>query len=305
MAGHADTGGSGESGPSPQSGSSPLGSIQNLIGPLTRIFPQLGQAVSLFKPLMSSIWSLVQAAMPSAVGGGVGAVAGAVGAGGGVAGALGGAAGGAAAAGVGAGIAALGSNPVGWAIALVGAAALVTAAFVALPSATTKFVDSLIEGNRALAEVSGSMAAVLAMNDVNNIRRDMRRGDMLSPSVKDLASANARLKDSTLALETGFGTLTNKLSESVARIVNIPFETKAGKFGVAALSTGMVAAGLALDNLVTIGSTAAGLLLGIKNNTEKEDDGLLATAEMLNRITAEAKDARERNDPRFRRVDLR
>src|SRR5438552_6741114 len=53
-------------------GSGLLGSVQNLLGGLGKIVPQLGQMANLFKPLVSEIMNLAGLAMP-AIGAGVGA----------------------------------------------------------------------------------------------------------------------------------------------------------------------------------------------------------------------------------------
>jgi hypothetical protein len=159
-------GGGGGSVASPQSSASPMGAVQNLVGGLGKVFPQLGQAMNLFKPLTSAIMNLASAALPGAVGAAGGAIAGAAGAGGGAAGAIGGTVGAVA----GPAIAAIASNPAGWIIGLAAAAVVATGALVAMPTAIHGFVDSLVESNRELAQVSSSMAAVLAQSQIQDFR---------------------------------------------------------------------------------------------------------------------------------------
>lgn len=197
--------------------------------------------------------------------------------------------------------AALATNPAGWIVALGAAATLATVALAAAPTAIHHFVDSLIESNRGLAEFSGAMAITLAQSDFRNIMRDIRRGDALASSVRDLTTANARLKDSTLGLEVGFEKLTNKLAEAIARIANMVVESRPGRFGLGALEGAMAGLTQAVESGLATAEGMAATLKLIKDNTEKTGDPE-PMADFFNRVAADGLAAQGRNDPRFGRA---
>jgi hypothetical protein len=122
-----------------------------------------------------------------------GAVAGPAGAAaGGVAGGVaGGAAGGAAAAAGGAGAAAM----VATAASVIGVIGAVGAALAALPMLIKSWGESLLESQRKLADVSGSMAAVFAKKDVADTMRGQRIGEATAGSAGNLSDALIKLED--------------------------------------------------------------------------------------------------------------
>lgn len=108
--------------------------------------------------------------------------------------------GGKAAAGIGMG-AALASNPVGWAIAIGAAVVGVTAALLTLPGAIKNTVKELIESQRQLAEVSASMAVIMADLDVKELMRQRRKGERLAPDVRQTAAAYNELAEQRMETE--------------------------------------------------------------------------------------------------------
>ena len=166
-------------------------------------------------------------------GGGAAAAEGAESAAGAGAEAAGGAAGGAEAAGgagaagaaggaeaAGAGGAALASNPVGWAIAAVVAVAAVTVAIVELGPAVKGLTKGVLESQRKLAEVSASMAAVFASEDVRNVFRNMEKGEKTSNSAQFLSNQSGNLADSTQRIEILLQNIENYALGSLAWMTN-------------------------------------------------------------------------------------
>lgn len=213
--------------------------------------------------------------------------------------------GGAVAAGEGA--AALGSNPVGWALGLASASVALTAAFVALPSIVHTFADSLIDSNRSLGQWSAAMAIVLAGQDVRNIFRDIRRGELLASSVNSLVQANSRLKDSTLGLEVMFEKIKNSLTEAIVHIAEIPFRAAekhpraAGVVG-GALFGGLIRLPEGVDKGLAFLDKILGKLGLIDDNTKKDELPIEPMSDFFNRVAEAGKEAIRRNDPRFGRA---
>lgn len=69
--------------------------------------------------------------------------------------------------------------------------------------------DSLVAANRKYAEMSASMAVVMAQRDVRELTRDIRKGDQLAVSARTLTDAEQFRKDNTQGIEVLAGHLQN------------------------------------------------------------------------------------------------
>ena len=279
-----------------------LDSIKDVTSNITRFLPGADAIGNIVRPIVDVVMKLLSAGArtvgTAASGAGV-AAAGAAGAA-----SAGGAevATGAAAAAAGGGVvAALASNPVGWAVALAAAAVAATVAILAMPSAVASFTDSLLESNRALAEVSGSMAAVMAKSDFRNILRDIQRGERLAPSANALADALGDLKDSTLDLEVTFMKIVNSLGVTMAGFA----ETIAGAIKMIPLTPvfnpakglGDIAQGIGnmdkgIDSLIDVAKGIDGKM--------PDKEGMMPMADWLENVARDRNQIQQRNDPRFK-----
>ncbi|HYE79572.1 MAG TPA: hypothetical protein VEI97_16415 [bacterium] len=69
--------------------------------------------------------------------------------------------------------------------------------------------DALIAAQQRLAEVSPSMASVMARRHVQELMRDQKRGEALAASARDLTQAEQRRKDTTLPFEVAWDRIQN------------------------------------------------------------------------------------------------
>lgn len=82
-----------------------------------------------------------------------------------------------------------------------------------LPFHLIKFADGLHQANKAFADVSPSMAAVMAVSDMRDMMREMRQGEQLSGGAKRLADARGQYRDQVAPLETWWQKTKNEFGE--------------------------------------------------------------------------------------------
>lgn len=95
-----------------------------------------------------------------------------------------------------------------------GPIAAIVAAVVAMNEfrkAVEQATEETFEHAKNLAKVSGSMAAVIVERDVRQMLRDIRTGEALAPSTKELADAEHRRKEAMLPIEIAIQDLKNGL----------------------------------------------------------------------------------------------
>lgn len=174
-----------------------LGGLRDVFAPLAGSLKHAGGFLQT-GPAASAIGLLTGSAggPAAAAGGAAGKVAGAVGA------------------------AALSATPAGMAVEATMAVASVVSALATLPFTIKDFTKSLLEANRDLANVSASMAMVMAQNDVRGILRDMKKGEMLAGDAQKLSNAWNDLADRTMQLEVGFEKLKLRIGELLATFAN-------------------------------------------------------------------------------------
>jgi len=107
--------------------------------------------------------------------------------------------------------------------AVAGGSALAVAALYAFSKAVSQATDAQISAMRQYAQVSASMAVVLAERDVREMRRNMEKGDALAGSTKMLVDAEQERKETTKPIEiladkiyNGFLTVGNKIVTELA-----------------------------------------------------------------------------------------
>lgn len=179
---------------------------------------RLGQIGGRFLGRAKPAWKAMGGARAA---GGLGRMLGGLGGGGGLGGILGGGAGAGGAAGGGAAAGAAG------AAAAVGAAAapvaIVIAAGIAFKEAAdevVKFAYSMEQANRALAQVSPSMAAVFAELDAERVKRDINRGENTADTAAGLADAINRFEEATQPWEEISTNIKNLFSSALLDILN-------------------------------------------------------------------------------------
>lgn len=92
-----------------------------------------------------------------------------------------------------------------------GAAVAVGVAMYKAGEAVVKWTDEAMASAAKLAEVSGSMATVMAERDVKQMQRDMARGENTSGSARKLMEAEDARKNAMAPIETAIDNLTNNL----------------------------------------------------------------------------------------------
>jgi hypothetical protein len=88
--------------------------------------------------------------------------------------------------------------------------------------------DALHEDNRALAQFSGSMAAVMAQDDARRIQLDRSMGEERAASAKNLADGRYRLDAALAPIENAFANLKNKVIGNLERGLAKIIETITG-----------------------------------------------------------------------------
>ncbi len=159
--------------------------------------------------------------------GGLGRLLGGAGGGGGLGGIFGGGAGAGGAGGAGAGAA----GAAGGGAAAIGAVAapiaIVIAAGVAFKETTEAIVDfarTCEQANRALAEVSPSMAAIAAQRDANRMGRDIDKGENTSGTASKLADALDRWETATQPWGELLQNIENTIASELLDVVTSIFE---------------------------------------------------------------------------------
>jgi hypothetical protein len=109
-------------------------------------------------------------------------------------------------------------GPVGIGVA---AAVGIAAAIAASPFIITEFNKSLIEGQRAVAEFSGSMAQIVAQHDVFTILQQNRLGEARSDSYQALEDSFEDLSEALEPLTTAFVNLGASLLSNLTELVSI------------------------------------------------------------------------------------
>lgn len=105
---------------------------------------------------------------------------------------------------------------------IAGAAVSVVEAFVKVRNAVAGFTDAQLEAARHLAQVSGSMAGVIATRDVHQIQRDIRRGEATAESAGRLEAAENRRKNAENELGIKFDNVVNNLTALLSNAVVSP-----------------------------------------------------------------------------------
>lgn len=93
----------------------------------------------------------------------------------------------------------------------VGAAVDVAAAFIKVRDAVAQMTDAAMETAKRLSSMSGGMAAVVAMREVDQMMRDMKRGDATSDSARRLQIAESQRKDEENKIQIAIDNLTNEV----------------------------------------------------------------------------------------------
>lgn len=88
---------------------------------------------------------------------------------------------------------------------------VITGAVMGAASAVDSWTNKTFESARKLAEVSGSMAAVMAERDIGQMRRDMKRGNETAGTARDLMESESRRKDSGNRIDIVVDNVTNKI----------------------------------------------------------------------------------------------
>jgi hypothetical protein len=92
-------------------------------------------------------------------------------------------------------------------------------ALLRLKAFTERYTDQLVQSQQRLADVSGSMAAVYAQREIQELLRDQRRGEALAESASYMTGAEQRRKDATMPIETAITSLENRMAGFLNDIV--------------------------------------------------------------------------------------
>ena len=105
-----------------------------------------------------------------------------------------------------------------------GAALKLGGAMLAIPDQIKKWGDALHESNRQFADLSESMASVMAQDDARRIFLEREQGERRAGSAKELADARFRLDSAMAPIEDAFANLKNnvisKFTDVLANAVN-------------------------------------------------------------------------------------
>jgi hypothetical protein len=103
-----------------------------------------------------------------------------------------------------------------------GSAAGLAGAVAALPGAAVMFgkavhgmTEEAVRAQARLAEVSGSMAAVMAERHAREVFRDIRQGEKVAGTARQLVNAEQNLKDSTEPIESLITNIKNTVLSSI------------------------------------------------------------------------------------------
>lgn len=135
-----------------------------------------------------------------------------------------------------------------------------TAGAAAAAMAIQKFATSVFESNRHMAEFSGAMGAVIALQDVRTFRRNMEVGNRTAGSAKLLADALDGLADSTKEVSIFFQNMKNLLGAGLAKLGE--FLMRGWNVSTASMGIGGAIAGMAAGGpLMAVFGAGTGLLL--------------------------------------------
>lgn len=100
----------------------------------------------------------------------------------------------------------------GGAVGIAAAVVVGTAeAFVKARAAVANWTEAAMESARRLSHVSGSMAAVMAQRDVQDMMRDVKRGEATGGTAQKLMQAEARRKDEEVKIQIAMDNLRNEV----------------------------------------------------------------------------------------------
>jgi hypothetical protein len=94
--------------------------------------------------------------------------------------------------------------------AAAGAATTIAVALYEANKAIGQWTESLMESNKKLAEVSGSMAAVMADREIKEMMRDLHKGEAMAETASDLVQAEDRRKKAEDSVTIPLTNLGNK-----------------------------------------------------------------------------------------------
>lgn len=99
---------------------------------------------------------------------------------------------------------------------------VVTTAFIAARQAVASWTDAALESARRLSEVSGSMAAVFAVKDMQDMLRDIRQGEGTAGTAGVLARSEAARKDAELEVVMALNNMGNLILAAMNDLIAVP-----------------------------------------------------------------------------------
>lgn len=127
--------------------------------------------------------------------------------------------------------------------AAVGAVISLVEGLVKARNAINDWTESAFESAARLAEVSGSMAAVMGQREINQVRRDVERGEATAGSAGRLQEAESRRKDEENKLGATIDNATNNVLAEMNKLLTPVIELlNAGVEGLKELPWGVGAA---------------------------------------------------------------
>lgn len=106
-------------------------------------------------------------------------------------------------------------------------ATVVTTAFIAARQAIASWTDAALESARQLSEVSGSMAAVFAVKDMQDMLRDIRVGEATAGTAGVLARSEATRKDAESEVGAALTNVGNLVLAALNELVAVPLQVLA------------------------------------------------------------------------------
>ncbi len=103
-----------------------------------------------------------------------------------------------------------------------GAAVVITAVVSAIQKAheaIIKFTDSAMKEAQRLSAVSGSQAALMAERDIQQMMRDVKKGEATAGSMSDLVKAESKRKDQENRIEIAMSNASNSILATLNRII--------------------------------------------------------------------------------------
>lgn len=106
--------------------------------------------------------------------------------------------------------------------AVAGGVAVVATAFIAARNAIAGWTDAALESARRLSGVSGSMAAVFAVKDMQDMLRDIKTGEGTAGSTGMLARSEANRKDAELEVVMALTNVGNLILAAMNDLIAVP-----------------------------------------------------------------------------------